>query len=144
MSVKGLNDVLKNVQREFEAINRRTETAVYAILQAGRTLADTYTPVDTSFLLNSGYAPVVYSEDGRVTGFVGYTAEYAGYVHEMPGKLKGQPRAHFGKTRAGQAFGGGTESGNYWDPDARPQFLAVAFSEIKNDVAGIIKNAYRR
>lgn len=144
MTVKGLNDVLKNVQREFENMSRKTERAVYEILQTGKALADTYTPVDTSNLLNSGYAPVVYAEDGKVTGFVGYTAKYAGYVHEMPGTLMGQPRAHFGKTREGVEFGGGSETGNYWGPDGKPQFLSVAFAEIKNEVPGIIKNAYRR
>lgn len=129
MTVKGLNDVLKNVQREFENMSRKTERAVYEILQTGKALADTYTPVDTSNLLNSGYAPVVYSEAGKVTGFVGYTAKYAGYVHEMPGTLMGQLRP------------GG--KGEYWGPDGQPQFLTVAFSEIKNEIPGIIKNAYK-
>ena len=48
----------------------------------------------------AGFATVVY---------VGYTAAYAIYVHELVGmKLKGQPR-------------GGGHKGKYWDPQGRGQ-----------------------
>ena len=75
----------------------------------------------------------------RVTGRVGYSANYAAYVHDMPGKLKGQPRSHFGKTREGTEFGGGTGKGNYWDPHGEPQFLKKGFDEERDAITAGIK-----
>lgn len=57
----------------------------------------------------------------------------------MPGKLKGQPRAHFGKTRDGTEFGGGTGKGNYWDPHGEPQFLKKGFDEERDAIDAVIK-----
>lgn len=130
MSVKGVNGVLKNIKREFDNLRyQKAEAAVYSILLEGRSLADTQTPVDTSTLINSGYAPVVYTESKSVQGRIGYSAFYAGYVHEMPGKLKGQPRKN------GQ--------GNYWGPNGEPKFLTKAFQELAPDIPRIIQNAYK-
>lgn len=88
------------------------------------------TPVDTSNLINSRFVSV---NDylGFIEGRVGYTARYARAVANMSGKLKGQPRAHFGRTSnrsefgpiQAYEFGGGTGRGRYWDPDAEPDFL---------------------
>jgi hypothetical protein len=75
----------------------------------------------------------------RITGRVGYSANYAAYVHAMPGKLKGQPRAHFGKTREGQEFGGGTGTGNYWDPHGEPQFLTKAANETRDQIDAVMR-----
>jgi len=45
------------------------------------------------------------------------------------GKLKCQPRAHFGTTKDGKQFGGGTGVGRYWDPSAEPVFLTKGFND---------------
>src|SRR5690606_34836576 len=47
---------------------------------------------------------------------LGFTANYAAAVHAMPGKLKGQPRDSNDPSR-----------GDFWDPDAEPEFLTKAF-----------------
>lgn len=113
---------------------KMTEKAITEVLIIGEGYAASLTPMDSGTLLQSMYREVK-NTDGRVTGRVGFTANYAAAVHAMPGTLKGQPRSHFGRTRnysdAGPmpsvSFGGGTGKGNYWDPDAEPEFLKKAF-----------------
>jgi len=93
------------------------------------------TPMDTGALVGSMYGPTVIKDIGAAIGIeLGYTAEYAPWVHEMPGILKGQPRAHFGKTRAGKEFGGGTLKNNYWDPAGEPKFLEKALLSSGNEI----------
>ncbi len=145
MPVRGIERVKANFRLKVKDIDgRRTDKAIYAVLSQGAAISDTMTPVDTSTLINSRYAPQISQQSGKTVGQVGYTASYAGAVHDASGKLKGQPRADFGKTRAGVAFGGGTGVGNYWDPNAEPQFLTKGFEEIKPSVPAILKAAYAR
>ena len=57
---------------------------------------------------------------------VGYTANYALWVHEAPGVLKGKPRgAKKGSKR-------GKYRGRFWDPQnrAQPKFLEQPFREL--------------
>ncbi|WP_262287639.1 HK97 gp10 family phage protein [Pantoea sp. Marseille-Q5743] len=96
------------------------------------------TPRDTSTLVNSQFNEVMVNGT-RITGRIGYSANYALYVHNAPGKLKGQPRSHFGKTRSGVEFGGGTGTGNYWDPYGEPQFLSKAAESTRDDVIAVIR-----
>ena len=68
-------------------------------------------------------------------------------MHNASGKLKGQPRAHFGMTsnrsefgpQKPTAFGGGSLTGKYWDPHAEPQFLLKAGTKTKELVDKIIR-----
>lgn len=143
MPAKGIKRVKMRLAQKVQEIDgARTNAAVYAILSQGAAVAATMTPVDTSTLINSQTAPQLSHKTGKTTGTVGYTAKYAAAVHEAPGKLKGQPRADFGRTRAGVAFGGGTGKGNYWDPAGEPGFLREGFEEIKPLVPRILKAAY--
>lgn len=121
----------KNVRKNLAALTKRisgpmAEATVTKVLIVGGMYADLLTPQDTGNLLRSRFREVKRDGGGWV-GRYGYTAAYAAAVHGMSGKLKGQPRADFGKTRAGQPFGGGTGVGNYWDPDAEPEFLTKGF-----------------
>lgn len=116
-----------------------TERTVTEILIIGAGYASLLTPVDTSLLKNSQYRQVTHVF-GATFGRVGYTAAYAAAVNAMSGKLKGQPRADFGVTRAGVAFGGGTGVGNYWDPGGEPDFLRKGFErDGKDDIKAAIK-----
>lgn len=102
--------------------------------------SDEITPIDTGNLINSRYRNVRRALNDSVIGVAGYTAEYAAFVHESSGKLRGQPREHFGRTRAGEEFGGGTGVGNYWDPSAEPQFLQKGIDKmISEDYESIIE-----
>lgn len=149
MPAKGIQRVKLKMRQVTEDIGgQRTNAAIYAVLSQGQAMAATLTPIDTGHLVNSAFGPVVNGKTGRV----GYTAEYAFWVHQAPGKLKGQPRQHFGKTsnhsdfgpQRPVAFGGGTGVGNYWDPNAEPKFLAKGFDRIKPAIPQILKVAYAR
>lgn len=120
-----------NVRNNFkklvaDIVGPMSEKTITQALIVGGMYADLLTPIDTGNLLRSRFREVTKSGNGWV-GRYGYTAAYAAAVHGMPGKLDGQPRAHFGKTKAGQEFGGGTGNGNYWDPNAEPEFLTKGF-----------------
>ncbi len=144
MTTRGIERIIKNTRRVTSKISSDdTERAVYAILSHGAAVAATLTPVDTSTLINSQYAPQIRQSQGKTTGHVGYTAEYAYWVHEMPGKLKGLPRADFGQTREGVGFGGGTGGGYYWGPNAEPKFLEKGMEAARLAAPGILRKIYR-
>lgn len=129
MPVKGIDRVKRGFRVRVESISGpMTERAVYNVLQTGGAYADMMTPVDTSNLINSRYAPQIEQREGGTTGRVGYTAAYAAAVHGMSGKLKGRERP------------GG--NGQYWDPDAEPGFLDKGFEQVKPEIPAILKAAY--
>lgn len=144
MSIKGVEQVKRGIRVAVdEAATSKTEGAIFTILFQGSEMSKLMTPIDTSNLVNSLYAPRITATPGGYTGAVGYTAAYARAVHEAPGKLKGLPRADFGKTRAGVAFGGGKKVGRYWDPNAEPGFLRKAFEQLRPAIPAILKEHYR-
>ena len=99
-------------------------------------------PIDTSHLVNSEYRKMKSGVMG-FEGELGYGADYAGYVHDAPGTLKGQPRAHFGKTKDGVSFGGGSETGNYWDPTGEPEYLKKGVEDfVQHDLDKILKSEF--
>lgn len=114
---------LRNLEAE---IGRKSQKSITQALIVGGMYADLLTPQDTGNLLRSRFREVTPSSNGW-SGRYGYTAAYAASVHGASGKLKGIPRAHFGKTKAGVEFGGGTGVGNFWDPNAEPEFLFKGF-----------------
>lgn len=139
IKVKGISQAKKNLDSIISDVRGRK---VVRALQSAMILigarAAYYTPIDTSTLVNSQFREI--NANGvMITGRIGYTANYAAYVHEASGKLKGQPRAHFGKTRAGKEFGGGTGTGNYWDPHGEPQFLTKGANEERESVDAVIR-----
>lgn len=139
MTPTGIDEVNSRMQDLIDRLSRRAETAATRIAMAIEAYSMALTPVDTGTMINSIGRQIQPLGD-RVTGTVYYGAQYAKWVHEMPGKLKGQPRADFGTTRAGVAFGGGTGVGNYWDPNAEPQFLLKAGQRAaRDDAPDIIK-----
>lgn len=143
MPVKGIERVKRGFRIAVKEIGEgKTERAVYETLSQGSAMAAQITPIDSSNLINSQYAPQIDVKEGKVSGSVGYTASYAAAVHEASGKLKGKPRSDFGTTRAGVGFGGGTGNGNYWDPNAEPEFLTKGFDQIKGAVPAILKRIY--
>lgn len=62
-------------------VEQKAARAMTQALILGASEASVMTPVDTSTLLNSQYRKV--DKDGtKIVGTVGYTAEYAEYVHD--------------------------------------------------------------
>ncbi|MFT8276601.1 hypothetical protein ACMSSJ_13820 [Kerstersia gyiorum] len=108
---------------------RRTEEAISAILTSGAGKAKTMTPISTSNLINSQYAPQIEQGQGKTTGHIGYTASYAGAVHGIENPSSGRPRPN--------------GNGNFWDPNAEPEFLAKGFEEIKPQIPAILARIYK-
>jgi len=148
MPIRNANIVKIKLRQKLDDVAKtKTQAAIYAVLSQGQAMAALMVPIDTSFLLNSAFGPVMVG-DGH--GRVGYAAEYAKWVHDAPGKLKGQPRADFGRTsnhsdagpKVPKAFGGGTGVGTYWSPAGEPQFLAKGFAQITPHIPAILKAVY--
>lgn len=139
VKVRGIQQAKDNLNRIIDDIQgRRVVRGIQSALLIGGAQAAIYTPVDTSTLLNSQFREVMVNGT-RITGRVGYSANYAAFVHAMSGKLKGQPRAHFGKTSEGKEFGGGTGTGNYWDPHGEPQFLTKGVNEARDQIDAVMR-----
>lgn len=127
--VRGIESVNLNFKRvSADIVGRRSEGAVYAIVSQVGAAAATMTPIDTSTLINSQYTEVQ-SKDGAISGRSGYTAAYAGAVHEASGKLAGTPRAN--------------GNGDYWSPNASPKFLEKGADLIKPSIPAILKAVYK-
>lgn len=60
---------------------RKVVRAIQSAMLIGSTQAALYTPIDTSTLLNSQFRELN-ANGTRVTGRVGYSANYAVYVHD--------------------------------------------------------------
>lgn len=134
MPVRGLEQTRRKLSKLSDRIKgRMSERALTEVLIVAEGYAASLAPMDAGNLLQSMYREVKPHGNGY-RARIGFTADYAAAVHAMPGTLKGQPRSHFGRTRnysdAGPMqsvkFGGGTGRGNYWDPDAEPEFLTKA------------------
>ena len=135
MAVKGIAQVKRNYRQLVKDVaEKQTNAAVYTILSQGAAISATITPIDTSNLINSQYAPQITQGKGKVSGHVGYTADYAGFVHNASGVLKGVPRPN-------KAHEPGR--GNYWDPNAEPKFLQKGFEQIKPSIHAILKKIYK-
>lgn len=131
IKVKGINETITKINRMIDDVQGvRIIRALYIVSEQVLESASVITPIDTSTLVNSRYIDFDTS-GGHITAKVGFSAAYAAFVHDAPGKLKGQPRAHFGTTRSGKRFDGGTESGVYWGPGGEPQFLKKGLEQVK-------------
>lgn len=82
VKVKGVKQVSRKVNRAIDNIqDRRIVRALTSAMIIGSSQAAIYTPIDTSYLLNSQFREIVVN-GARITGRVGYTARYAAYVHD--------------------------------------------------------------
>lgn len=82
VKVKGINQVTRNVNRAIDNIqDRKVVRALTSAMIIGSSQAAIYTPIDTSYLLNSQFREIIVN-GARITGRVGYTASYAAYVHD--------------------------------------------------------------
>lgn len=111
------NNIRQHYKQFTQEVWSASEDAVTKIMIIGQAHAASLTPIDTSNLINSAYREITTS-GGKVIGAVGYTANYAGYVHDAPGKLLGT-----NTPRSSSDIG----RGNVWDPDAEPEFLVKGF-----------------
>jgi len=120
------SDRLEELEREAP---EHFKAALYRQGQFIMTESVSMTPRDTGNLVGSRFVSAPKMVAGRITVTVGYGAAYALFVHESPGTLKGEPRTS------------GTGRGDYWDPDAEPEFLKKAIEARSGDfVDGLIED----
>lgn len=82
VKVKGVKQVSRKVNRAIDNIqDRKVIRALTSAMIIGSSQAAIYTPIDTSYLINSQFREIVINGT-RITGRVGYTANYAAYVHD--------------------------------------------------------------
>lgn len=82
VKVTGISKAKKNLDALIGNIQgRKAVRAIQSALIIGSTQAAIYTPIDTSTLINSQFRDISVRGD-RLTGRVGYSANYAIYVHD--------------------------------------------------------------
>lgn len=80
---EGLDVVLANLNKEILKTGVRSRAGMRKALLIVRRRSVQLTPIDTGNLRNSAFTEVEESQVfGRITGTIGYTAEYAPEVHE--------------------------------------------------------------
>ncbi len=80
--VRGVTQAKANLDALIADVQRRKVVrAIQSAMLIGSTQAALYTPIDTSTLLNSQFRELN-ANGTRVTGRVGYSANYAVYVHD--------------------------------------------------------------
>ena len=82
VKVKGVSRAKYNLDKFIGTVQgKKAARAVQSAIMIGSTQAAIYTPIDTSTLINSQYREL--SVNGTIiTGRVGYTANYAVFVHD--------------------------------------------------------------
>ncbi|WP_264041540.1 HK97 gp10 family phage protein [Pectobacterium carotovorum] len=93
---------------------RKAVRALQSAMLIGGAQAALYTPIDTSTLINSQFRELVVNGT-RLTGRVGYTANYATYVHDPNVK---------------QTFRRAT---------AKKEFLKEGFEETRSQIDAVVK-----
>jgi len=82
VKIRGVEQAKRNLDAVINDIQgRRALRAIQSVLIIGSSQAAIYTPIDTSTLLNSQYREITASGT-RLVGRVGYSANYAVYVHD--------------------------------------------------------------
>ncbi|AKJ41796.1 hypothetical protein [Pragia fontium] len=82
IKVRGVKEARRNLDALIgDIVGRKAVRAVTKALVIGGAQAAVYTPIDTSMLINSQFRDINFN-GYRLTGRVGYTAEYAAYVHD--------------------------------------------------------------
>lgn len=129
IKVKGVREAQEKLNAVVGDITgRKAVRAMTGALIIIGSEAAAITPIATSTLVNSQFRELSVSGT-RITGRIGYSANYAVYVHEASGKLKGRPRPKKN----------GVAQGNYWDTGGEPQFLEKGAKRGKPSVDAFIK-----
>lgn len=110
VKVKGIAKAKANLTKLIGDIQgRKAVRAIYKALYIGGAQASLYTPIDTSTLINSQFRDVNVSGK-MLTGRVGYSANYAVYVHDQSVKQ------------------------NFRRSTARKEFLKLGFEESRSQI----------
>ncbi|MCZ2496435.1 hypothetical protein GN316_06680 [Xylophilus sp. Kf1] len=99
-------------------VERNAARGMLQGLVLGASEASVLTPIDTSTLLNSQYRDVQIKGD-KIVGTVGYTAEYAGVVHDPDVKQK------------------------FRRATAKKEFLKLGFERAEPNIRAVIKGSIK-
>ena len=117
--IRGIAEVSANINALVGNITGRKVTrAIQAAMLIGGAQATLFTPIDTSTLINSQFREITVNGT-RVTGRVGYSANYAEFVHDP--KVK-------------QTFRRAT---------ARKEFLTLGFEESRDEIEAAMHQEMR-
>ncbi|HHZ8506504.1 TPA: HK97 gp10 family phage protein [Morganella morganii] len=117
--IRGIAEVSANINALVGNITGRKVTrAIQAAMLIGGAQATLFTPIDTSTLINSQFREITVNGT-RVTGRVGYSANYAVFVHDP--KVK-------------QTFRRTT---------ARKEFLTLGFEESRDEIEAAMHQEMR-
>ncbi|HDP4933612.1 hypothetical protein [Escherichia coli] len=115
IKIRGIEQAKANLDRFIDDVQgRKALRAIQSALIIGGAQAALYTPIDTSTLLNSQYREVK-ATGTRLTGRVGYSGNYAVYVHDP---------------NIPQTFRRST---------ARKEFLTKGFEDTKSQIDAVIR-----
>lgn len=133
VKVKGVSKVSGAINRLLGDIEKKkTIRTIYSALYEIGLESAVMIPIDTSTLINSQFREVI-ANGSRITGRIGYSANYAAYVHEAKGIHLGRntPRP----VDPGEAPG---SRGNIWDKNGRPKYLEQGAKNASTRVNKII------
>ncbi|MBT0366433.1 HK97 gp10 family phage protein [Morganella morganii subsp. morganii] len=117
--IRGIAEVSANINALVGNITGRKVTrAIQAAMLIGGAQATLFTPIDTSTLINSQFREITVNGT-RVTGRVGYSANYAVFVHDP--KVK-------------QTFRRAT---------ARKEFLTLGFEDSRDEIEAAMHQEMR-
>ncbi|EMI7476973.1 HK97 gp10 family phage protein [Morganella morganii] len=117
--IRGIAEVSANINALVGNITGRKVTrAIQSAMLIGGAQATLFTPIDTSTLINSQFREITVNGT-RVTGRVGYSANYAVFVHDP--KVK-------------QTFRRAT---------ARKEFLTLGFEESRDEIEAAMHQEMR-
>lgn len=117
--IRGIAEVSANINALVGNITGRKVTrAIQAAMLIGGAQSTLFTPIDTSTLINSQFREITVNGT-RVTGRVGYSANYAVFVHDP--KVK-------------QTFRRAT---------ARKEFLALGFEDSRDEIEAAMHQEMR-
>jgi hypothetical protein len=112
--VSGISQAKSNLDKFISSVQgKKAARAILSALLIGGAQAALYTPIDTSFLLNSQFRELVVNGN-RITGRVGYSANYAALVHD-PSRTQ-----------------------NFRRSTAKKEFLTKGFDESRSQIDAVI------
>lgn len=115
VKVRGIREAKANLNRIIQDVQgRKVVRALQSAMIIGSSQAALYTPIDTSTLINSQFREIT-TNGARVTGRVGYSANYAVYVHDP-----NIPQ-------------------NFRRATARKEFLTKGFEDTRSQIDAVVK-----
>lgn len=102
VKVDGLDQVTANLNKEIQRVRGRNRLGIQKVANFIKGVAVSLAPIEFGPLRQSAFFKTKETPSGP-EATIGFTAEYAGAVHEAPEKLRGEKRT------------GKTARGNYWD-----------------------------